>query len=73
MFENWEADIGKTVVLGSDPQMLKLKQDVESAWHEGKAFYDANRLHLTGADFLTHQETLASLLHQNSRLNRLRR
>ena len=32
VFENWEADIGKTFVLGTNPQMLKLKQDVEHAW-----------------------------------------
>jgi Xaa-Pro dipeptidase len=59
VFENWEADIGKTYVLGTDPQMLKLKQDVESAWQEGKAFYDANRLQLTGADFYEYTKALA--------------
>ena len=32
VFENWEADIGKTFVLGANPQMLKLKQDVESTF-----------------------------------------
>lgn len=59
VFENWEADIGKTYVLGTDPQMLKLKQDVESAWHEGKAFYEANRLQLTGVDFYEYTKALA--------------
>ena len=58
VFENWEADIGKTIVLGSDPMMLKLKQDVEAAWQEGKTFYDANRLHLTGADFYEYTKAL---------------
>jgi Xaa-Pro dipeptidase len=59
VFENWEADIGKTYVLGNDPQMLKLKQDVESAWHEGKAFYEVNSLQLTGADFYEYTKALA--------------
>src|SRR5687767_7627632 len=30
--ENYEADIGRTYVLGNDPRKLKLKADVETAW-----------------------------------------
>ena len=36
-----------------------LKKDVELAWIEGKAFYDANRAYLTGADFYAYTKTLA--------------
>jgi Xaa-Pro dipeptidase len=59
VFENWEADIGKTYVLGNNIQKLKLKQDTEMAWLEGKEFYDKNRLNLTGADFYEYTQKLA--------------
>src|ERR1700749_4739506 len=32
IFEDWEADIGKTLVIGNDPAKLKLSKDVETAW-----------------------------------------
>jgi Xaa-Pro aminopeptidase len=50
VFEEWEADFGRTYVIGSDPQKLKLKNDIESAWHEGKKYFDAHP-DLTGAEF----------------------
>ena len=50
VFEDWEADVGKTYVLGNNAQKLKLKQDVELAWKEGKAYYDLNKYKLT--DFI---------------------
>ena len=59
VFENWEADFGRTYVVGTNEKMLKLKNDVELAWKEGKAFYDINRAHLTGADFYEYTKTLA--------------
>ena len=59
VFEDWEADIGKTYVLGDDFKMLKLKNDVELAWKEGKAYYDANRNELTGAAFYEYTKKLA--------------
>jgi len=34
--EDYEADIGRTYVLGNDAQKLKLKKDVEEAWYEIK-------------------------------------
>ena len=37
--EGYEADIGRTFVLGNDPQKLKLKMDVETAWHEIQKWY----------------------------------
>ena len=59
VFENWEADFGRTYVVGINEKMLKLKNDVELAWIEGKTFYDINRAHLTGADFYEYTKTLA--------------
>ena len=38
VFDDWEADVGKTYVVGNNAKKLKLSKDVESAWHEGKAF-----------------------------------
>jgi Xaa-Pro aminopeptidase len=37
--DGYEADIGRTYVLGNDPRKLKLKRDVESAWFEIQAWY----------------------------------
>lgn len=60
VFEDWEADIGKTVVLGNDKLKLKLKEETELAWKEGKAFYDKNKKDLTGADFYNYTKNLAT-------------
>lgn len=37
--EGYEADIGRTYVLGNNPQKLKLKNDVEAAWYEIQEWY----------------------------------
>lgn len=59
VFEEWEADFGRTYVLGNNPLKLKLKQDIEQAWLEGKDFYDKNRDTLTGAQFYEFTKELA--------------
>ena len=59
VFENWEADIGKTYVIGNDPDKLKLQKDVELAWQEGRNFYFDNKDSLTGADLYNYTKTLA--------------
>ncbi len=51
VFEEWEADYGRTYVLGNDPKKLKMQRDTESAWVEGKAYFDAHRETITGAEF----------------------
>ena len=38
--DGYEADIGRTYVLGNDPKKKKLKQDVERAWYEIQAWYE---------------------------------
>lgn len=40
IIENWEADLGRTYVIGHNPKKLKLKNDVETAWHETKSWFD---------------------------------
>jgi Xaa-Pro aminopeptidase len=37
--EGYEADIGRTYVLGNNPQKLQLKNDVEKAWYDIQAWY----------------------------------
>ena len=39
IFEGWEADLGRTYVLGNDPLKLKIKKDIEAAWQEANAWY----------------------------------
>jgi Xaa-Pro dipeptidase len=41
VFEDWEADFGRTFVLGSDPLKHKLKQDVGEAFALGKQYFNA--------------------------------
>ena len=40
IFEEWEADFGRTYVVGNDPLKIKLSKDIEDAWFKGKAFYE---------------------------------
>jgi Xaa-Pro aminopeptidase len=40
VFEHWEADFGRTFVLGSDPLKHKMKQDVEQAFALGKRYFN---------------------------------
>jgi Xaa-Pro dipeptidase len=42
VFEQWEADFGRTFVLGSDPLKLKLRQDVGLAFAAGKRYFEEN-------------------------------
>ncbi len=41
IIENWEADLGRTYVIGSDPLKRKLKNDIEKAWQETKNWFGA--------------------------------
>ena len=50
VFEEWEADYGRTIVIGSDHGKLKLCEDIENAWIEGREFLLCNYNSLTGAD-----------------------
>lgn len=53
VFEGWEADLGRTYVLGSDPLKLKMKKDIEAAWHEANAWY-FKQTSLTGEGFFNY-------------------
>ena len=58
IFDGWEADLGRTYVIGQDPLKLKLKRDVEAAWHEAKTWYD-EQSSLTGAQYFAYLTELA--------------
>jgi hypothetical protein len=49
VFEKWEADFGRTFVLGSDPRKLKMRDDV------GRAFVDGKRYFHEKADITSHE------------------
>jgi Xaa-Pro dipeptidase len=39
VFEDWEADFGRTFVIGDDPVKHKMKHDVEQAFAQGKRYF----------------------------------
>ena len=42
VFEEYEADFGRTFVIGSDPMKLKLRDDVAQAFADGKRYFNEN-------------------------------
>ena len=40
VFEKWEADFGRTFVVGSDPLKQKLRDDIADAFREGKQYFN---------------------------------
>ncbi len=59
VFEDWEADFGRTYVLGNDIMKHKLKHDIETAWYEGKKYYGERSSSLTGAELYIFISALA--------------
>jgi Xaa-Pro aminopeptidase len=58
IIEDWEADLGRTYVIGDDPARHKLKRDIETAWYEGKEWFH-KQSRLTGAEFFDYAVGLA--------------
>jgi Xaa-Pro dipeptidase len=58
VFEEWEADFGRTFVLGSDPVKLKLREDIGKAFIEGKEHFKRNP-DITAAGLYKHAQKLA--------------
>jgi Xaa-Pro aminopeptidase len=50
VFDGFEADLGRTYVLGNAPAKLKIKSDVEAAWYEANEWY-SKQTSLTGAQY----------------------
>ena len=58
VFEDWEADVGRTYVLGNDPVKRKLSDDIVAGWHEGKSFF-RGQPEITGADLFAFSTAMA--------------
>ena len=58
IFEDWEADLGRTYVIGNDAAKIKLKNDIEQAWYEAKEWF-AKQTQLTCAEFYQYITGLA--------------
>ncbi len=49
IFEDWEADIGRTFVIGGNAKKLKLRDDISDAWYETKSYFE-KKVEITGAE-----------------------
>ncbi|HUI61756.1 MAG TPA: M24 family metallopeptidase [Steroidobacteraceae bacterium] len=49
VFAGWEADFGRTWVIGQDPTKLRLRDDLEQIFRAGRRFFDSTP-ELTAAD-----------------------
>jgi len=61
IFEEWEADFGRTFVLGgvhADPDKLALRDALPGVWSAGRAFFEAHA-DITGAQLFDHVVGLA--------------
>lgn len=58
VFADWEADFGRTFVLGNDPAKQRLRDSLEPAWKAGKAYFDANP-DITGEELYGYVSNLA--------------
>lgn len=58
VFEDWEADFGRTFVLGRDPLKLKLRDDVGAAFAEGKRYFHQTP-DITASQLFAHAVSLA--------------
>jgi Xaa-Pro aminopeptidase len=58
VFEEWEADFGRTFVLGSDPAKLKLRDDVAAAFARGKKYFEEHP-EITSRELYAHATELA--------------
>jgi hypothetical protein len=58
VFENWEADFGRTFVLGSDPLKHKLRNDTVEAFDEAKRYFEENQ-NITSCEFYRYVQSHA--------------
>lgn len=59
VFEEWEADFGRTFVLGPDPVKRKLRDDIAKAFAEGKEYFKQHP-DITAAELYWHAQELAA-------------
>ena len=53
VFEEWEADFGRTYVLGNDPFKLKIKSDAEQMWYQVRS-WSQQQNNLTSSQLYNH-------------------
>jgi Xaa-Pro aminopeptidase len=53
IFTDWEADLGRTFVLGDDPVKHRLRDDLPRVFEAGRAFFDAHP-DVTGEQLFAH-------------------
>ncbi len=60
VFDEWEADFGRSYVVGNDPLKQRLCRDIEAAFAEGKQYF---REHpdVTGAELYAYAQQMAEL------------
>ncbi|HZR38079.1 MAG TPA: M24 family metallopeptidase [Nevskia sp.] len=58
VFEAWEADFGRTYVLGRDPHKLRLRDDAAAAFAAAKRYFQ-ERPRITGSELYAHVRELA--------------
>ena len=58
IFVEWEADFGRTYVLGGDPRKLRLQADLPRIFDAGRSWFDAHP-DITGADLYRYVTTEA--------------
>ena len=58
IFSEWEADFGRTYVLGDDPVKHRLRDDLERVWPAGREHFEAHPA-ITGAQLYAHVVGLA--------------
>ena len=49
IFDHWEADFGRTFVLGDDPDKHALRDDLPRVWAKGREYFESHR-DVTGAE-----------------------
>jgi Xaa-Pro dipeptidase len=59
VFEEWEADFGRTFVIGSDPVKQKLRDDIGKAFAEGKEYFKQHP-DITAGELYGHARELAA-------------
>jgi Xaa-Pro aminopeptidase len=57
IFEEWEADFGRTFVLGDDPVKHRLRDDLPVVWRSGREFFD-QQPDVTGEQLYAHMVEL---------------
>lgn len=58
VFGEWEADVGRTYVMGDDPQKTRLCQDLPEVFHALKQYYDSHP-NVTGAELYAYAQQCA--------------